>query len=127
MVSYTAQMMCIQNRGSECGSFGACAFGGNRCWGDLTLADADRCVKPMQGMGYEYVPEFEADVPERRYFRKGSSGVRIHQAQMVETTSEWWERHLLFRDYIRAHSDTAREYLALKRRLAAASGDDVEA
>jgi GrpB-like predicted nucleotidyltransferase (UPF0157 family) len=39
-------------------------------------------------------------------------------------TSEFWERHLLFRDYLRAHPDTAQAYDALKKELAAKFGSN---
>lgn len=35
------------------------------------LADAPGCIEPLKSIGYEYVPEYEASMPERRYFRKG--------------------------------------------------------
>ncbi|MGH2523355.1 MAG: GrpB family protein, partial [Anaerolineales bacterium] len=44
------------------------------------LDDAPGCVQPLQGIGYEYVPEFEAFIPERRYFRKGTP--RSHHLHM---------------------------------------------
>ena len=37
---------------------------------------------------------------------------------MVETTSEFWRRQLLFRDYLRVHPEDARAYETLKRHLA---------
>jgi len=37
---------------------------------------------------------------------------------MVEVTSDFWRRHLLFRDYLRSHPDDARAYGELKLRLA---------
>jgi GrpB-like predicted nucleotidyltransferase (UPF0157 family) len=37
---------------------------------------------------------------------------------MVEVVSHFWERHLLFRDYLRRHPETAQEYAKLKKRLA---------
>ncbi|MCK4723405.1 MAG: GrpB family protein, partial [Dehalococcoidia bacterium] len=33
------------------------------------LADADECIEPLQDIGYEYVREFEVEMPERRFFR----------------------------------------------------------
>ena len=37
---------------------------------------------------------------------------------MVEIVSDFWERHLLFRDYLRSHPETVQEYAKLKKRLA---------
>ena len=86
------------------------------------LDDAAQCIAPLQSLGYQYVPEYEVELPERRYFRKGSP--RTHHIHMVELTSGFWERHLLFRDYLCTHPETAREYYELKKALAAKFGSD---
>lgn len=91
------------------------------------LADADQCIQPLQIIGYEYVPEYEASIPERRYFRKGPSGARTHHIHMVELSSDFWERHLLFRDFLRAHPEVAKKYYELKKELAAKYGPDHDA
>ena len=85
-----------------------------------TLAEADaHCIEPIVALGYEYVPRFEDEMPFRRYFRKdNAAGRRSHQIHLVEIGGEFWERHLLFRDYLRAHPEAAREYEALKSDLA---------
>ena len=55
----------------------------------------------LEDIGYEYVPEFERVLPFRRYFRKMREGRRTHQIHLVErSNTEWWDRHLLFRDYL---------------------------
>jgi len=82
------------------------------------LGDAEHCIAPLAAIGYEYVPEYEDELPERRYFRKGPQTRHFH-LHMVEVTSEFWGRHLIFRDYLRTHPETARAYEALKCRLAA--------
>ncbi len=86
------------------------------------LDDVMTCIDALAGIGYTYVPEYEAGLPERRYFRKGAP--RTHHLHVVEPASEFWTRHLLFRDYVRAHPETAREYERLKRDLAARYGRD---
>lgn len=84
-----------------------------------SLDDARHCIPLLETIGYEYVPKHEAVMPERRYFHKGSTRFkRTHHLHIVETTSEFWERHLLFRDYLRAHEETARDYYELKKTLA---------
>ena len=85
-----------------------------------TLEEADQfCVKPIVGLGYEYVKEFEQETPFRRYFRKSNgNGVRTHHIHMVEVNSDWWVNHLLFRDYLRADPEARRRYEAHKRQLA---------
>lgn len=81
-----------------------------------TLRDVQSCIQPMIELGYEYISEFETVMPERRYFRKGMP--RTHQVHLVELQSEFWTRHILFRDYLRSHPETARAYGQLKRDLA---------
>jgi len=88
------------------------------------LEDASRCVGPLIAMGYEYVPQYETYIPERRYFRKPKERPRTHHLHMVETTSEFWRRHLAFRDFLRSHPDVAREYAQLTRQLATRYGAD---
>lgn len=96
-------------------------MGGVRDLGEVT-----RYVPNLEGIGYEYVPQYEVFIPERRYFRKPRTGQspRTHHLHIVELTSTFWRRQLLFRDYLRTHSVTLREYADLKKRLAAEYGDD---
>ena len=89
------------------------------------LSDASECIEPLQSIGYEYVPEYETQTPERRYFERT---LRKHTAlHMVELTSDFWKRHLLFRDYLRRHPEVAREYYELKKQLATGCGLDRKA
>ena len=37
-----------------------------------SLDDAEHCIPKLEELNYEYVPEFEDVLPERRYFRKKS-------------------------------------------------------
>lgn len=91
-----------------------------------SLADAEQCVEPLEGIGYEYVPEYNKLIPERRYFHKGPPQGRTHHLHMVERASDFWERHLLFRDWLRMHPEDAQEYYLLKKDLAARFGRDRE-
>ena len=85
------------------------------------LSDAKECIEPLRRIGYEYVPELEAEIPERRYFHRGPSNVpeKHYHLHMVEIDGEFWGVQVLFRDYLRTHSDCAREYCELKKDLAA--------
>jgi GrpB-like predicted nucleotidyltransferase (UPF0157 family) len=87
--------------------------------GVASLADTDACVGPIKALGYEYVPQFQDELPERRFFRRDTDGARSHHIHLVVEGGEFWERHPLFRDYLRSHPETAQAYAALKRELAA--------
>jgi len=86
----------------------------------------------LEAQGYDYFwrPTHGDDGPPfYAWFikRDPQSGVRTHHVHMVDGTSafrEHWDR-LLFRDHLIAHPDTARDYEALKRRLASSSRDRV--
>lgn len=96
---------------------------------DITIAvhhltDAEECIEPLTSIGYEYHAEGEAGFPERRFLDKKPSGASTHHLHMVELTSDFWERHLLFRDFLRAHPEVAGQYYRLKQELAARYGED---
>jgi GrpB-like predicted nucleotidyltransferase (UPF0157 family) len=92
-----------------------------------SLDEAPACVPPLARLGYEYVPEYEAQIPDRRYFRKGTPQARTHHLHMYEPASDQYVRHTLFRDYLRTHPETARQYEVLKRDLANRFPNDREA
>jgi GrpB-like predicted nucleotidyltransferase (UPF0157 family) len=89
------------------------------------LEDVEACVGPMEDLGYEYKGEF--GIPNRHYFRLIQGGLRTHQVHTVERGGEFWRRHLLFRDYLRARPDEAQRYYELKLGLAERHRDDREA
>jgi GrpB-like predicted nucleotidyltransferase (UPF0157 family) len=97
--------------------------------GVRSLADADaHCIEPIVALGYEYVAKLEEMMPFRRYFRRLSQTARdprkhTHHIHLVEITHPFWERHLLFRDYLRSHPEARDAYADLKRDLAAQTLD----
>lgn len=92
-----------------------------------SLSDAALCIEPLARIGYEYVPEYEDVMPERRYFRKNVEQRRAAHLHMVELASDFWRRHLLFRDFLRAHPLAAEQYYLLKKELARKFRTDREA
>src|SRR5215213_2941589 len=96
--------------------------------GVRSLEDSPILVESLVSIGYDYVPEFERVLPFRRYFRKMREGRRTHQIHLVErSNTERWDRHLLFRDYLRANPAIAGEYAHLKYELSDRFGEDREA
>ena len=81
------------------------------------LPRIERALPQLEASGYEYVPEYEVYLPERRYFRGSVEGTRTH-LHGVELQGDFWIRHLAFRDYLRRTPQRATEYANLKRRLA---------
>ena len=79
-----------------------------------SLDDSRHIVRPLQKLGYQYFPEHEDAMPERRYFARPAGDKhrvrRRFHLHIVETTSAFWRRHLAFRDYLRTHPETAAEY-----------------
>jgi GrpB-like predicted nucleotidyltransferase (UPF0157 family) len=69
-------------------------------------------------LGYEYVPKYEAALPDRRYFRKPKDRPRTHHVHIVERGGDFWTRHLVFRDRLRAKPQLAKRYEELKRAMA---------
>lgn len=89
-----------------------------------SLADTPHFIPPLEQLGYVYVPEYEAGLPERRYLYKQDNGEDTFHLHMVEPESDFFCRHLAFRDYLRAHPESVAEYASLKIKLAREFGSD---
>ena len=87
--------------------------------GAPALAQVESRIAAMQASGYRYRPEFEAELPLRRYFVKPADSPQEFHVHAVATDGEFWTAHLLFRDALCADLALAAEYAALKRALAA--------
>ena len=93
--------------------------------GVKSLDNTPILVERLEAVGYEYVPEFERQMPQRRYFRKLRRGRRTHQIHLVERSdAEFWDRHVLFRDYLRRHPGVAEEYALLKHEFSGRFRED---
>ncbi len=91
---------------------------------EVTSLDAlDVVNDAMRAIGYE--PRGERGIPRRRYFPKGGLD-RTHQVHAFAAGDEHVIRHLAFRDYLRAHPETAREYGELKIAVARECDNDIE-
>lgn len=89
------------------------------------VAALDGCAGRMEALGYEAMGEF--GIVGRRYYRRDAAAAqRTHQVHAFAIGSPHVLRHLAFRDFMRAHPATAREYAALKLRLAAQFTDDMD-
>lgn len=86
---------------------------------------ANSLVAGISSLQYEYVSQFEDQMPYRRFFRKEKEGVRTHHIHMVAIDSEFWNRHLAFRNYLRNHPEVAGEYAAIKYELAQREWSDM--
>jgi GrpB-like predicted nucleotidyltransferase (UPF0157 family) len=81
-------------------------------------------IAALSAAGYLYAP-YRGDV--MHWFCKPDVSHRTHHVHLVPHRSALWNDRLAFRDYLRAHPETAAEYAALKQQLAAKHRDDREA
>ena len=89
------------------------------------LSMADEYIMKIESVGYEYIKVYEEKIPERRFFRKEKNGLRTHHIHMVELNSNFWKRHLLFRDHLRENQKAREDYQQLKLSLTQKEWDDV--
>lgn len=96
-----------------------------------SLEETKAKVAPLlEAEGYDYFwrPSHGDDGPPfyAWFIKRNSDGIRTHHIHMVESDFEHWDR-LLFRDYLIENPETAKEYEALKMRLARDYPNDREA
>ncbi|MEX2229932.1 MAG: GrpB family protein [Dehalococcoidia bacterium] len=87
------------------------------------FADGFACVEPLEALGY--ISRGEFGIPGRHYFVRNEGRERPPEhVHMYEQGADEAVRHLLLRDYLRAHPDRAEAYGTLKRALAVRFRDD---
>jgi GrpB-like predicted nucleotidyltransferase (UPF0157 family) len=87
------------------------------------LSEAEECVLLLRSIGYTSVTPQPMELGMYYCLGKGPHSVGYH-LHLMKYKSEEWEKHLLFRDYLRSHPNRAREYHELKKRLAALYGSE---
>lgn len=83
----------------------------------IEIAD-NSLIDIITAMGYNYAKHQEEFFPNRRLFSTipGEMDYYCH-VHMVELDTEFWKRHLIFRNYLREFSDIRDEYYKLKLTL----------
>ena len=95
--------------------------------GCTDLDQAPEIAEALAGHGWHHVPRELDEQPHRRFFVHVVDGHRHAHLHLMQPGSADWQRHLEFRDRLRADPALRDEYAALKRRLAAAHVGDREA
>jgi GrpB-like predicted nucleotidyltransferase (UPF0157 family) len=94
--------------------------------GVSSLAESrSRAIEPLAALGYRYVAEYEAWLPDEMLFRKADDGSWTHHVHLTEPGSARWDEFILVRDYLRTHAEIAGAYGDLKRALAVLFRDDI--
>jgi GrpB-like predicted nucleotidyltransferase (UPF0157 family) len=89
-----------------------------------SVEELDDSAARLVELGYEAMGEF--GIPGRRYFRKNApDGTRTHQLHTFARGSPEIQRHLDFRDYLRAFPAEAAAYAELKLEVARRCGSNV--
>jgi GrpB-like predicted nucleotidyltransferase (UPF0157 family) len=95
--------------------------------GVASMAAADSRFEPILESGYTTSREFNAMLPDRRWFMRSSGGRRTHHLHVVVSGSRMWHERLVFRDKLRSSAMLAKQYGDLKLELASRFKHDREA
>ncbi len=76
--------------------------------------DGDSFIKPLEEFEYSYDKLNSSG--ERHLFRKGNP-TEFHLSIAYQDKGSFWERQILFRDYLKNHPDSRDEYQKIKENL----------
>jgi GrpB-like predicted nucleotidyltransferase (UPF0157 family) len=95
--------------------------------GARTLANIEAKIPQLSQQSWTYRPEYEIDLPDRRYFVRSVSGaLRVH-LHATNLGSQLWRQQLAFRDALRTDAVLRAEYQDLKFLLARQHAEDKSA
>lgn len=75
-------------------------------------------ISEITSLAYDYIPEYETHLPERKYFEKVQDGHHIAHIHLVKKGGEFWRKHLFFRNILQSNQQLRSEYGQLKQVLA---------
>ncbi len=80
--------------------------------------DADNLIGSLESLGYTFDTNLHQSQnnPERHLFRKGNP-TEFHLSIAYKDKASFWERQILFRDYLREHPEEREHYAKLKQEL----------
>ena len=81
------------------------------------FSTANNHISSFESLGYHYISKYEEVMPYRRFFTKALNGKRTHHIHMVQLGTEFWSRHLSFRDHLRTDKMDRDNYFELKKDL----------
>lgn len=75
-------------------------------------------IVQLEKIGYDYIPEYEEFIPDRRYFNRTDKKNIHYHLHACEFKGGFWIRHIRFRDILRKNKTVRNEYESLKIKLA---------
>ena len=92
--------------------------------GLTSLNQVDERVSALAAIGFIYRPEYESQIPQRRYFVKPEGQtLRVHLHAVIRG-GKLWQQHLLFRDLLRNDQGVRTSYALLKKYIALLHASD---
>ena len=82
---------------------------------DVNLANL---IPKIGSLEYMYQPFLMPEKELHCFEKNNTHGIRTHQIHVVQYPSCWWDKHILFRDYLRTHPEDAKAYEVHKLKLA---------
>jgi GrpB-like predicted nucleotidyltransferase (UPF0157 family) len=89
-----------------------------------SLVEMQTFISDLERLGYEYMPQHELEMPQRKFLAKPRVRPRHFHLHGVVKGGRFWQDHLRFRDRLRQDPEAATRYAELKRQLAQSFGDD---
>ncbi|MDK2899130.1 MAG: hypothetical protein PWQ10_317 [Patescibacteria group bacterium] len=65
------------------------------------IDDYKKLIRPLEEIGYHFMPDRVFEIKDRVFFPKGSENNRTHHLSLVTKDSQQYRNTLLFRDYLR--------------------------
>ncbi len=85
----------------------------------IEVEDLDDIIRSTEMLGeLGYISKGEYGIPGRQFFTKDTDGERSHHLHVFQQGHPDIERHLVFRDFLRANPEAAHKYEIIKEKLA---------